>query len=429
MRIIRRATHFATGKPVDVAMDGGTIVAVGSVHGAGDEIDGRGLTVMPGFIDPHVHFRTPGDTHKEDWTTGSRAAARGGFTTVLDMPNTKPPLTDRETLAAKRQLARESVVNYGFHFALTRENLATLELMDEVSTVKLFLGRSTGDLLVDDALLDDAFVRLPQAFFLVHAEAESCLAKRRAAFAGAPGPADHSTLRDRQCAIEAVEHILELVRIHQRPVYLCHVSTAEEVDLVRQAKEEGLPVFAEVTPHHLFLDDSAYASLGMLAKVNPPLRTDHDRSVLREALKAGVIDTIGTDHAPHLRSEKDGAYDQAAAGFPGLETAAPLLFQAVRDGALPLTRVVDAMSARPAEIFGLSTKGRLEEGCDADVVLVDRERRQRVCHKDLATKCNWSPWHGRTFTGWPVQTYVGGELVFDDGKFLTHHGEDVFSHA
>ncbi|MBI3963970.1 MAG: dihydroorotase family protein, partial [Candidatus Kerfeldbacteria bacterium] len=385
MRIIRRATHFATGKPVDVAMDNGTITAVGSVHGTGDEIDAAGLTVMPGFIDPHVHFRTPGDTHKEDWTTGSRAAARGGFTTVLDMPNTKPPLTDPETLHAKRQLARASVVNYGFHFALTRDNIDTLDQMGEVRTVKLFLGQSTGNLLVDDALLDDAFVRLPEALFLIHAESEHCLASRRAAFTGMPAPADHSTLRDRRCAVEAVERVLELVRIHQRPVYFCHVSTAEEVDLVRQAKEEGLPVFAEVTPHHLFLDDSAYAALGMLAKVNPPLRTSHDRTVLLEALEDGIIDTIGTDHAPHLRSEKDQPYDQAPAGFPGLETAAPLLLQAVHDGVLPLTRVVEAMSTRPAEIFGLSRKGRLEEGADADLVLVDVRRSQRVCHEDLAT--------------------------------------------
>lgn len=425
--ILRNCRDGATGKRVDIAWEEGTITEIGTLTATQKDavIEANGTTVLPGLIDPHVHFRQPGGEAKEDWTTGSRAAARGGFTTVLDMPNTTPPLTNPETLAEKRRLAANSIVNYGFHFALTRDNINVLEEMPDVHTIKLFLGRSTGNLFVDPALLADAFIHLPHVLFLIHAESEACLERRAAMAIPMTDPAIHSVLRDRTCALEAMQQVLELLRVHARPVYFCHISTREEVELIRAAKADGLPVFAEVTPHHLFLDERTYAQLGIRAKVNPPLRTLEDSIALLEALNDGTIDTIGTDHAPHLVSEKQLPYTEAPAGLPGLETALPLMLNAVSQGLITLQRVVQAMAERPAEIFGLMRKGIITVGADADFTLVDPGLQKEVVGQELQTKCGWSPWEGSTLAGWPVMTIVNGNVAFDRETFYPHHGKEL----
>lgn len=425
MHILRNATHWRTGEVLDCSMENGRIIALGKETSVADEeIDVQGLILFPGFIDPHVHLREPGGSKKETWKTGTRAAARGGFTTIFDMPNTTPPLTDGRRLEEKRALAKDALVNYGFHFALTADNSEELERL-RVRSIKLFLGRSTGNLLVDDVLLQKAFTRLPNALFVIHGEAEECLQRFAAPYAGEENPAIHSVIRNRSCAVEAMERVLELVRAHHRPVYFCHISTKEEVALIRQAKEEGLPVYAEVTPHHLFLDEGAYATLGTRAKVNPPLHTAMDRAALCDAVNDGTIDVIGTDHAPHLLAEKDLPYAEAPAGLPGLETAAALLLHAMHKGAISQETIGRAMSTRPAEIFGLSTKGRLAQGMDADLTLIDPNLTQRVLEKDLETKCRWSPWQGVTLTGWPVMTVVNGTVVYNHGIFHPSQGKEI----
>lgn len=425
--VVRHARQAETGQTVDIALDGRRIAAVGRVTQSGDkEIDATGLTVFPGLIDPHVHFREPGDSRKEGWTSGSRAAAAGGFTTVLDMPNTNPPLTDAVRLEEKRRFAQQSCVDYGFHFALTRENVDLLANIPEARSVKIFLGQSTGNLLVDDRLLERAFQVLPRPLFVIHAESEACLQRLSGQLGTGRTVADHGKLRDRACALEAVTRVLLLAGDFNHPVYLCHVSTVQEVAAIRTAKAQGIPVFAEVTPHHLFLDESDARGLGMFAKVNPPLRTREDREALLAALRDGTIDVVGTDHAPHLRDEKQRPYPEAPAGLPGLETALPLMLTAVAKGELELQTVVRVMTAAPAEIFSLSSKGRLEPGLDADLTLVDLTTPQPVIEDRVQTKCGWSPFAGRTLTGWPVITIVGGEVVFDRGTFYPHQGREVY---
>ncbi|MFA6511785.1 MAG: dihydroorotase family protein [Patescibacteria group bacterium] len=423
--IISGATHWKTGMQVDLFIHDGRIVEKQTNNTTEETLDARGLIAFPGFIDAHVHLREPGNSEKETWTTGTRAAARGGYTAVFDMPNTNPPLTSKTLLEEKRILSRHSLVNYGLHFALTAENLSELERIKPRS-VKIFLGRSTGNLFVDDALLQKAFERLPGTLFLFHAEAEACLKRFEGQYAGADDPAIHSAIRDRSCALEAIERVLELLRKHPRPVYFCHISTKEEVALIKKAKADGLPVYAEVTPHHVFLDESAYATLGTLAKVNPPLRTAEDRAALLEAINDGTIDVLGTDHAPHLLQEKKLPYPEAPAGMPGLETAAALLFHAAKNDLITHEIIGRIMSARPAEILGLRQKGDISVGKDADITLVDPSLSQRVCHEDLQTKCRWSPWHGITLTGWPVTTIVAGVIVFHKGTFYPHQGKELY---
>ena len=389
-----------------------------SVSGAPDKTyDAGGKYVLPGIIDTHVHFREPGGEQKEDWTTGSHAAAAGGVTTVLDMPNTTPPTIDAGTLEQKRLLAAKSIVNYGFHLGATASNAGEIvKLQGKVAGVKIYVGSSTGSLLVaEDNELRKLF-SLPGILWLVHAEDETLIQKNMGALGRVTDPGVHSWIRNWEVAIRAVKRVIALASETGARIHMCHISTKEEMMLIEQAKAERVRVTCEVSPHHLFLDESAYAAHSAFVKVNPPLRTPEDRLALWKGLHHGVIDIIATDHAPHTVQEKHQPYPQAPSGIPEVQTSLPMMLQVIGKKEFTLEWLVDVMCKKPAEIFSLNNKGCIEAGYDADLDVVDMNKRAVVTKDMLLSKCGWSPYEGRKLVGWPVMTFVNGNLVFDNGK-------------
>ncbi|MBU1954123.1 dihydroorotase [Patescibacteria group bacterium] len=389
---------------------------------AGDieKVDVSGKHIFPGLIDVHVHFRTPGGTDKEDWTHGSKAALAGGVTTVLDMPNNDPPVVNQESLEAKRALVKdEALVNYGFYAGATGDNVGEIAEMKGIAGVKIYMGSSTaalagsstGGLLVDDLQTLEKFMTETDHLLVLHAENEACIREYMRQFDGQEDPAVHSKIRDPHCAYEAVKDALHMAKKYSRRTHLAHVSTAAELDTIRKFKEDYIT--AEVTPHHLFLTDADYAQYGNLIRVNPPVRNPADQVALWEAIKDGTIDMIATDHAPHLLAEKNRPYSQAPSGVPGVQTMLPLMLNAVNDGRITLEKVVELTSYNPAIKFGVLGKGLLEAGYDADITIVDMELKERICHKFLWSKCNWSPFHNWVLQGFPVMTYVAGNLMYE----------------
>lgn len=359
-----------------ILIENGIITAVSDESLEADSVmDVKGKYVLPGLIDCHVHFREPGMDYKEDWLTGSRAAVSGGVTTVLDMPNTKPATLTRKLLDEKKKLAQKSVVNYGFHFGSSKNNIDEIKKAEGIASVKVYMDHTTGDLLIeDDEVLEKIF--MAAKVITVHAEGDN------------------------------VKKAVELAKKHSVRLYLCHVSKKKEIEYLKKNKTEN--IFVEVTPHHLFLTSKDAEALGWLAKMKPELGTEEDRAALWEALKEGLVDTIGTDHAPHSAKEKEGCY-----GVPGVETMLPLLLNAVNEGKITLAKVVELTSVNPAKIFAIKNKGRIEEGYDADLVIVDMELKKNVDNAELFTKCRWSPFNGKTLKGWPVMTIVNSEIVYN----------------
>jgi len=354
-------------------------------------IDANFNFIIPGFIDPHVHFREPGLTHKEDFFTGSKAAAAGGITTILDMPNTKPPTVSVWDLEVKRRLAEKSIVNYGFHFGgSVDDNVEEIKKVRNVASTKVFMNVSTGKMLIeDDKLLEKVFSN--SEIVAVHAEKEM------------------------------VEKAIKLSKKCGNRLYLCHLSLAEEIDVLREYKDDNIS--AEVTPHHLFLTNKDVKRLGAFAEMKPDLKSQKDQNALWQAIEEGLIDTIGTDHAPHTIQEKKAK--KYPAGVPGCETVLPLILNAVNNGRISLTTVVRMMSTNPARIFGIKNKGRIAVGYDADLVIIDMNLEKKVENNKLFTKCRWSPFNGKILKGWPVTTIVGGNIVFHNNKINNIPAKEV----
>lgn len=380
-------------------------------------IEGRILTVLPALIDPHVHFRVPGGEHKEDWKHAACAALRGGVTTVCEMPNNNPPCTTLERLIEKKKLIEAQLqeadipLRYQLYFGADKAHLDQITLVKRMCpALKIFMGCSTGGLVIDtDEELDAAFRLAKEAGMLVavHAEDEALLqvAKQRYSGAGAGsdiGFALHSKFRPKEAAIRAVEKALALCARHHVPLYVLHMSTQEELELVRQAKKAGLPVYAEVTTHHLFLSENDYALYGGFVQMNPPLRTVDDQEALWEGIRDGTIDTLGTDHAPHTIEEKKLPFGKAPSGIPGVETLLPLMLDAVAQGRLGLKRLMELVRFNSEKIFKLTSHD--------DMVLVDLELEKEVIAEELASKCGWSPYCGRLLKGWPMYTILKGHV-------------------
>lgn len=376
-------------------------------------IDASGLTMFPGLIDPHVHFRTPGMQHKEDWLTGARAAIHGGYTTVFDMPNTIPPTVTAELLREKMtlidsQLKQANIpLRYQLFFGADKQHLSEIHrVKHHVIGVKVFMGCSTGNLVIDD---DEslhavfAIAATQQLIVAVHAEDEALIHARRAQFHPAKHYHDHSVIRNAEVAARAVEKAIKLAKIYGCRLYILHASTRDEIALIQQAKRDNLPVYAETTPHHLFLKDDAYSSLQGRAVINPPLRANEHQEALWDALRIGVIDTIGSDHAPHTTEEKAKPYGECPSGMPGIETTLPLLLTAKRDGLLSLARIVELTCTRAREIFKVPNND--------DFVLVDMEQERTVEASRLKTKCGWSAFEGRTLVGWPTHVFVNSRFI------------------
>jgi dihydroorotase len=401
----------------DVACEGGRIARVGGQIGAAarETIDANGRLLLPGAIDAQVHFRDPGKEYKEDLGSGSRAAVRGGVTSFLEMPNTDPPTTTQAALDEKlARAAQKCVANYGFFIGATPDNLADINTAAPVCGIKIFMGASTGSLLVNDPGDLERIFANGSRLIAVHAEDENRIRARRQQFAGRTDPAAHSEIRDNESARLATALALSLSKKYRRRLHILHLSTREEVEMLRRDKPAW--VTAEVIPNHLLLNTADYARLGTLVQMNPPIRTPADNAALWDGLHAGVIDFIATDHAPHTLEEKAQGFPKAPSGMPGVETSLPLMLTAMQEGRCTLAEIQKWMCWGPAEAYRIPNKGRILEGWDADLTLVDLDRPRVVHNEDMFTKVRWSPWAGRTVTGWPTHTIVNGEIAFENGR-------------
>ena len=404
----------------DVQTQGREIIQVApeiSFYEAPDKIiDAEGLTLLPGVIDPQVHFREPGLEHKEDLFTASRACVKGGVTSFLEMPNTKPLTTTQAALDDKLQrAAQKCLVNFGFFIGATAENLPDLLTANPTPGIKIFMGSMHGPLLVDtEEKLEPIFAR-GKRLIAVHAENQARIDARKKEFAGISDPAIHSQIQDNETALLATKMALKLSKKYERRLHILHTSTGDEAELLRQDKPSW--VTAEVTPQHLLLNTSAYEKIGSLAQMNPPLKSARDNDILWQALLDGVIDFIATDHAPHTLEEKGKSYPNSPSGMPGVETSLPLMLTQAIQGRCSVAQVSNWMSTAVAKSYGIPKKGAIAPGFDADLVLVDLDNYRPVLREELMTKCGWSPFEGWSLTGWPVVTIVGGNVVFNRGEF------------
>ncbi|MEL6159625.1 MAG: dihydroorotase [Cyanobacteria bacterium J06623_5] len=407
--------------PREVAIADGKITAIGTsleVPNNTQTIDGQGMTLLPGVIDPQVHFRDPGLEHKEDLFTASCACARGGVTSFLEMPNTLPLTTTQAILTDKLAIAAsKSLVNYGFFIGATAENLPDLRTANPTCGIKIFMGSAHGPLSVDTPETIEPIFAVGDRLIAVHAEDQARIIERRQLFAGETDPATHTKVQDNETALLATKLALSFSKKYQRRLHILHMSTGEEAELLRRDKPSW--VTAEVTPQHLLLDVSAYEKMGTLAQMNPPLKYPPDRELLWQALLDGVIDFIATDHAPHTLEEKAQGYPNAPSGMPGVETSLPLMLTQAKENRCSVTQVSHWMSTAVAQAYNIPNKGLIEPGYDADLVLVDLSTYRPVLREELQTKCGWSPFEGWNLTGWPVVTIVGGQVVYNRGNIDT----------
>ena len=413
----------------DVGIRAGRIVAIGSLTGAkaAEIYEAKGLHVLPGVIDTQVHFREPGNEHKEDLESGSRAAALGGVTAVFEMPNTSPPTTSHLAIEDKLARARNRMhCDYAFYVGATPQNvgaLSELERLPGVCGVKAFLGSSTGTLLLseEDAIL--AALKGGRRRMAVHSEDEARLNARKS-FAKTGDPRTHPVWRDAETARLSTERVLRLARAAGRKLHVLHVTTADELPLLADARDFAT---VETTPQHLTLSaPECYERLGTYAQMNPPIREAHHRDALWKAVGEGLIDVIGSDHAPHTREEKDKVYPNTPSGMPGVQTLATILLAHVNAGRMSLERFVDLTSAGAARIFGIAGKGRIAQGFDADFTIVDLKKKRKIENSWIASKCAWTPFDGMETTGWPVATIIRGKTVMRDHALtLASQGEPL----
>jgi dihydroorotase len=395
-----------------------------------DEIvDAAGLHLLPGVIDDQVHFREPGLTHKEDLATGSRACAKGGITTFLEMPNTNPATTTQARIEEKLGLAAgKSLVNYGFYIGATTDNLGELRKAHRTPGIKIFIGSSTGNLLVDEQEALERIFGESALPITAHCEDESTVRANAARLAGTHDVADHSRIRDHQAALIATRRAIDLAHRHRHRFHVLHVSTAAETELLADHRRL---ITGEACPHHLLFNTGDYARLGTLVQMNPSLKTAADNEQLWRALADGRLQVVATDHAPHTLEEKRQPYPASPSGVPAVENSLALMLNEVHNGRCTLQQIVHWMCEAPARVWDIVGKGRIAVGYDADLVLVDLELTAEVRNEQQIAKCGWSPWHGVKLTGWPVRTWVMGHEVFRDGRLHTDRcGQEAqFDHA
>jgi len=407
--------------PADVAIRAGRIAAIGAVDGSAAEVlDASGLHVLPGVIDTQVHFREPGLEHKEDLATGTAAAALGGVTAVFEMPNTKPSTLAAADLADKRRRAQGRVwCDVAFFVGAAAENaeqLGELERLPGCAGVKMFMGSSTGNLLVADEDNIRRVLENGRRRMAVHSEDEARLRERHALVKDGAEVAMHPVWRDVETAVRSTQRLLRLARAAGRRVHVLHVTTAEEIPILAANKDIAT---VETTPQHLTLAaPDCYQRLGTFAQMNPPIREARHREALWRAVDQGVVDCIGSDHAPHTREEKAKPYPQSPSGMPGVQTLLPLLLDHTNAGRLTLERLIDLTSTGPARIYGIAGKGRIAVGYDADLTLVDLKARRTIREAWIASRCGWTPFDGMTVTGWPIATIVRGRVVMRDDRLI-----------
>ena len=408
--------------------DGDILIKNGKIHAmdwklpdhAQVIIKDRGLTLMPGVIDPHVHFREPGATWKETLESGSKAAVAGGVTSFFDMPNTKPSATTRETIAEKKRIAKEtSLANYNFFIGATTDNLDELKAIENVPGIKIFVGSSTGTLLVDQ---EDDLRKIfteTSAIISVHSEKESIIKANKDIYKDSTNPLDHPRIRSVEAAVQCTKMLLQLAHDTKRRLHICHLTTEEEMQMIAKARKDT-PVTTEVSPQHLFLyGPDIYQKIGNFAVINPPIREKRHADALWQGLKSGVIDCIATDHAPHTIEEKLQDYSKAPSGMPGVETSLQLMLNMVAQKRCTMSDIVRWMCEAPAKIYGIPYKGAIQIGYDADLVLVDLNAKRTIQSDKQHTMCKWSAFDGWETQGAPIATMVNGRLAYREGEFFT----------
>ena len=413
-------------RKLDVLLAGDKIAEIAeNIAGDFDElIDVTGKYVLPGLIDVHVHLREPGHTHKEDFLSGTEAAVAGGITTVFDMPNTDPPTINAQLLDEKYALARQkALAHVGLYALAVPKTIDEVLQLKNIVGIKIYLGASTGGHEEEIAFLEDIFKKAADLggetkdkVIVVHSEDGACIAAHAKEFGGRDDPSIHSKIRAKECAVLSTKQVCHLAKKYNARVHIAHVSTAEEISIIRKFKSDRLT--CEVTPHHLFLNTEHYRTLGNRLRVNPPVRDKVDEEALWEGIYDGTVDMIATDHAPHTLDEKAEDYWNCPSGMPGLETSLALMLNEVNKEKFSLSDVVRLMAFNSAKYFDIKNKGRLKVGFDADICVVDMNNEMKVGENGYYTKCNWSPFSGWRLKGWPVMTFVSGNRVFKNGKIL-----------
>lgn len=407
--------------PADVGIKDGKIAAIGNIPlSAGDKvIDANGLHVLPGLIDSQVHFREPGLEYKEDLAHGTKGAVLGGVTSIFEMPNTKPPTTSAEALNDKlSRAAKTAWCNYAFFVGGTPDpdvNWHQLEMLPGCAGIKIFMGSSTGNLLVAEDEAVEHILSQATRRVAVHAEDEPRLTERFALAQEGAHPKYHPVWRDEETALRATKRLLSIARRLGKPVHVLHVTTAEEMQLLSQYKEVAT---VECLPQHLTFDARDYDTLGTRLQMNPPIRHKEHQDALWEAVRQGVVDVLGSDHAPHTLEEKAKPYPSSPSGMPGVQTIVPIMLHHVNAGKLSLQRLVDLMCYGPARVFQIASKGRLAVGYDADITLVDLKKKHTIHDADMATVSGWTPFHGMTLTGKPTHTIIAGNVVMQEGTVI-----------
>ena len=405
----------------DVGVKDGRIAAIGSFHAssAAKTIDCTGLHILPGVIDSQVHFREPGLEHKEDLESGSRAAVLGGVTSVFEMPNTKPLTTSEAALADKVQRATNRMhCDFAFWVGGTRDNakdVGELERLPAAAGIKVFMGSSTGDLLVEDDEGVASILRNTRRRAAFHSEDEFRL-RERMHLRVPNDPSSHHVWRDEITALQCTQRLVAIAKkVHAR-IHVLHISTHQEIDFLRHHKDVAT---CEATPHHLTLSSDDYAHLGTLMQMNPPVRETFHRDGVWRGISQGIVDVLGSDHAPHLLEEKAKSYPDSPSGMTGVQTLVPVMLDHVNAGRLTLERFVDLACHGPQRIFGMARKGRIAAGFDADFTIVDMKRRETITNAQAGSRAGWTPYHGKTVQGWPVGTIIRGNKVMWDGEVVT----------
>ncbi len=404
----------------DIGVLAGKIAAIGDLGqaSAGESINAGGLTILPGVIDTQVHFREPGLTHKEDLETGSRAAVLGGVTAVFEMPNTNPLTTTAGALADKVSRATHRMhCDFAFWVGGATDNprdIPELERLPGAAGIKVFMGSSTGALLVEDDEGVAAILRQTRRRAAFHSEDEPRLIARKPLRIDGD-PSSHPVWRDEIVALRSTQRLVRIARDCRAPIHVLHVSTAEEIDFLSEHKDIAS---IEVTPHHLTLSAGDYARLGTKLQMNPPVRDARHRDHIWYGVTQGIVDILGSDHAPHTLEEKAKPYPQSPSGMTGVQTLVPVMLDHVAAGRLSLQRFMDLTSAGPARLFGIAGKGRIAVGYDADLTIVDLKRRETIEDRWIASRSAWTPYHGQEVVGWPVGTIVRGARVMWEGEIV-----------
>ncbi len=407
---------------VDILMNQGKIESIKtSIQSSSNYkiINGTGLVALPGLIDPHVHFRDPGSEYKEDIKSGSRAAAKGGITSFFDMPNTNPETTSIEMMKLKKEKASySSLINYNFFIGATDVNLDHLIRVENVPGIKIYVGSSTGNLLVDGQDALESIFSKTNRLIAVHSEDEATIVNNRDRYKDSQNVIDHMNIRSSDAAITCTKRLVELAKKYNAKLHICHLTTKEEVEFLSSLT--NCPnITCEVTPQHLFLSaPEVYDKWGTFAQINPPIRTEDHRLSLLQALKSGFIDFVASDHAPHTIEEKKLTFGKAPSGMPGVETTLPLLLNYFNQKECSLADIIRWTSLNICKIYGIKNKGQINIGFDADLVLVDLNKKAVVSNDNIISKCGWSTFSGQALQGWPVMTIVNGNIVFRDNEII-----------